>query len=179
MTTPLPSFLGADYERLAAKYRPVIERIRASALQREQQRQLGHDAIGWLKEARFGAVRVPVEFGGDGATLPQLFQLLIELGEADSNVVQALRGHFAFVEDRLNAPRDAANAVWLRRFAAGDLVGNAWTEVGDVAIGQVITRVAHRRQREIGMGTARVGAGVQVLGVVEHGGFHRRVLEHE
>ena len=144
MTTTLPSFLGADYERLAAKYRPVIERIRASALQREQQRQLGHDAIGWLKEARFGAVRVPVEFGGDGATLPQLFQLLIELGEADSNVVQALRGHFAFVEDRLNAPRDAANAVWLRRFAAGDLVGNAWTEVGDVAIGQVITRVAQQ-----------------------------------
>lgn len=144
MTTPIPSFLGADYERLAAKYRPVIERIRASALQREQQRQLGHDAIGWLKEARFGAVRVPVEFGGDGATLPQLFQLLIELGEADSNVVQALRGHFAFVEDRLYAPRDAANAVWLRRFAAGDLVGNAWTEVGDVAIGQVITRVAQQ-----------------------------------
>ena len=105
-TTHSPSLLGADYERIAAKYRPVIERIRATAL--------------------------------------QLFQLLIELGEADSNIVQALRGHFAFVEDRLNAPRDAANAVWLRRFADGDLVGNAWTEVGNVAIGEVITRVSQK-----------------------------------
>ncbi|WP_446513528.1 hypothetical protein, partial [Photobacterium sp. DNB22_13_2] len=61
-----------------------------------------------------------------------------------SNIVQALRGHFAFVEDRLNAPRDARTEVWLRRFAAGDLVGNAWTEVGDVAIGDVITRVSKR-----------------------------------
>ncbi len=44
---------------------------------------------------------------------------------------------------------------------------------------QVITRVTHRRQREVGVGTARVGAGVQVLGVIEHGGFNRRILEHE
>ncbi|GKS76509.1 acyl-CoA dehydrogenase family protein [Acidovorax sp. SUPP950] len=136
-----PSILGPDYEAIADKYRPIFARIQATALQREQQRQLGHDAIQWLKDARFGALRVPVEHGGDGATLPQLFQLLVELAEADSNIVQALRGHFAFVEDRLNAPRDAANIVWLRRFAEGDLAGNAWTEVGNVAIGDVITRV--------------------------------------
>ena len=49
----------------------------------------------------FGALRVPVKFGGDGVSLPQLFQLLTELAKADSNIVQALRGHFAFVEDRL------------------------------------------------------------------------------
>lgn len=142
-----PSVLGPDYERIAAKYRPIFERIRDTALQRERSRELGRDAIQWLKEARFGALRVPVEHGGDGATLPQLFQLLIELAEADSNIAQALRGHFAFVEDRLNAPRDAANEVWLRRFADGDLAGNAWTEVGDVAIGDVITRVSHKDGR--------------------------------
>ncbi|MDF6842518.1 acyl-CoA dehydrogenase family protein, partial [Escherichia coli] len=129
------------------KYRPVFQRIRETALQREHNRQLGVDAIQWLKQAGFGAVRVPAEYGGDGATLPQLFQLLIELADADSNIVQALRGHFAFVEDRLNAPRDAGNEVWLRRFVAGDLVGNAWTEVGDVAIGDVITRISKRDGR--------------------------------
>lgn len=137
-----PSILGDNYDSLAAKYRPVFQRIAATALEREQQRRLGTDAIGWLKEARFGAVRVPVEYGGDGASLPQLFQLLIELAEADSNLTQALRGHFAFLEDRLNAARDAHSIAWLRRFAAGDLVGNAWTEVGDVPIGEVITRVS-------------------------------------
>lgn len=139
-----PSILGAGYEAIAAKYRPIFERIRATALHREQQRELGTEAIGWLKAARFGALRVPVEFGGDGATLPQLFQILVELAAADSNIVQALRGHFAFVEDRLNAPHTPANAVWLQRFAAGDLVGNAWTEVGAVAIGEVITRVSQK-----------------------------------
>jgi alkylation response protein AidB-like acyl-CoA dehydrogenase len=146
-TAVTPSILGADYEAIAARYRPIFERIRATAVQRERERQLGVEPIQWLKEARFGALRVPRDCGGDGATLPQLFQLLIELAEADSNIAQALRGHFAFVEDRLNAPRNAATEVWLRRFAAGDLAGNAWTEVGDVAIGEVITRVSRKGER--------------------------------
>lgn len=141
--TPEISILGPQYEAIAAKYRPIFQRIADTALERERERKLGRDAIQWLKEARFGAVRVPVEYGGDGATLPQLFQLLIELAEADSNVAQAVRGHFAFVEDRLNAPRDEQTIVWLRRFAAGDLVGNAWTEV-NIAIGDVITRVSQK-----------------------------------
>ncbi len=142
-----PSLLGPDYEALAEPFRPIFARIRDTALERERSRQLGTEAIQWLKDARFGAVRVPVDAGGAGATLPQLFQLLVELAEADSNIVQALRGHFAFVEDRLNAPRDAATAVWLKRFADGDLAGNAWTEIGDVAIGDVITRVTARDGR--------------------------------
>lgn len=145
--TPSSSILGPAYEALAEKYRPVFARIAQTALAREQQRSLGYEAITWLKQAGFGAVRVPQEWGGDGATLPQLFQLLVELGEADSNIVQVLRGHFAFVEDRLNAPYDASVQVWLRRFVAGELVGNAWTEVGDVAIGNVITQVSQQGGR--------------------------------
>ncbi|MEX3930181.1 monooxygenase, partial [Paraburkholderia sp. BR10936] len=101
-----------------------------------------YEQIEWLKAAGFGAVRVPVEHGGAGASLPQLIQLLIELAEADSNLPQALRGHFAFVEDRLNAEPGPARDVWFKRFVDGELVGNAWTEVGSVAIGDVITRVS-------------------------------------
>jgi alkylation response protein AidB-like acyl-CoA dehydrogenase len=84
---------------------------------------------------------VPVEYGGAGASLGQLVQLLIELAEADSNIPQSLRGHFAFVEDRLNAPPSQERDSWFARFVAGDLVGNAWTEVGKVKIGDVITQV--------------------------------------
>ncbi|VFT32035.1 flavin reductase dependent enzyme [Pseudomonas aeruginosa] len=74
-------------------------------------------------------MRVPREHGGAGASLAQLVQLLIELAEADSNITQALRGHFAFVEDRLNAEPGPGRDRWLRRFVEGDLVGCAWTEV--------------------------------------------------
>ncbi|MFH0129833.1 acyl-CoA dehydrogenase family protein [Variovorax sp. VaC1] len=129
---------------LAEKFRPVFQRIADTALAREHNRQLPFEPIDWLKKAGFGAVRVPVEYGGGGASIPQLFELLIELAQADSNVPQALRGHFAFVEDRLNAPPGEARDVWLRRFVKGDLVGNAWSEVGAVAIGDVGTRISRK-----------------------------------
>ncbi len=138
---------GAHYERVASRFRPIFERIAQGALARERTRTLPYEQIVWLKQAGFGAVRVPAEYGGDGVSLPQLVQLLIELGEADSALPQALRGHFAFVEDQLNAPDDAQRDAWFRRFVAGDLFGNAWTEVGDVAIGEVATRVSHDGNR--------------------------------
>lgn len=141
---PLTLSTGTDYPALVARFRPIFARIAEGALQRERERILPHEPIAWLKAAGFGAVRVPVQHGGAGASVPQLFQLLIELSEADSNVTQALRGHFAFVEDRLNAPAGPARDVWFQRFVAGELVGNAWTEVGTVAVGEVITKVSQK-----------------------------------
>ncbi|UIJ74490.1 acyl-CoA dehydrogenase family protein [Acinetobacter sp. SH20PTE14] len=141
--------LGADYDQVAAKFRPIFQRIAEGALAREQNRKLPYDAISWLKQAGFGAVRVPVAFGGEGVSQKQLFQLLIELAKADSNVVQALRGHFAFVEDRLNAQKTQDQTVWFKRFLQGDLVGNAWTEIGKVEIGDVVTRVTENAQGQL------------------------------
>ncbi|QWT24068.1 acyl-CoA dehydrogenase family protein [Subtercola sp. PAMC28395] len=132
---------GTDYEALAGRFRPLFETIRATALEREKERALPYGEIRALKEAGFGAVRVPKKYGGAGASLPQLIELLIELAEADSNIPQSLRGHFAFVEDRLNAHATADQSEWFARFVSGDLVGNAWTEVGAVEVGTVDTKV--------------------------------------
>ncbi|MBD9660015.1 acyl-CoA dehydrogenase family protein [Pantoea sp. PNT03] len=132
---------GTDYEALAAHFRPIFARIAEGTVARERERTLPHQPISWLKEAGFGTVRIPQEKGGWGASLPQLFQLLTELAEADSNLPQALRAHFAFVEDRLNQPDSAERDRWFGRFIDGELVGSGWTEIGTVKLGDVITRV--------------------------------------
>jgi alkylation response protein AidB-like acyl-CoA dehydrogenase len=150
---------GTDYEALAERFRPIFARIQADALEREQSRSLPFEQVKWLKEAGFGAVRIPVEFGGAGASLPQLLQLLIELAEADSNLPQALRGHFAFVEDRLNAHASSPQDVWFKRFVDGDLVGNAWTEIGAVKLGQVITRLSRQGEQWVANGTKYYSTG--------------------
>lgn len=133
---------GVDYESLAEQFRPIFDHIAEGAVERERTRQLPYEPIKWLKSAGFGALRVPHEYGGGGISIPHLFRLLIELGEADANLPQAFRGHFAFVEDQLNAPESPQKEAWLKRFVAGDLVGNAWTEIGDVKLGDVLTWVS-------------------------------------
>lgn len=149
---PTAARTPSEHPALAEKFRPVFQRIADTALEREHNRQLPFEPIAWLKQAGFGAVRVPEAYGGGGASIPQLFELLIELAQADSNVPQALRGHFAFVEDRLNAPPGEARDVWLRRFVKGELVGNAWSEVGAVAIGDVGTRISRKDGRWVANG---------------------------
>ena len=87
------SDLHPEYAALAATFRPIFARIAEGAVERETTRTLPTEPIRWLKEAGFGTLRIPQDQGGFGATLPQLFQLLTELAEADSNLPQALRAH--------------------------------------------------------------------------------------
>ncbi len=128
-------------EDLAARFRPVFARIAEGAADREITRTLAREPVAWLREAGFGALRVPVSHGGAGASVTQLFRLLIELGEADSNLPQALRAHFGVTEERLAGPDGAARDAWLRRIAGGAIIGNATTETGAGAVGEVATEI--------------------------------------
>ncbi|GAA4374391.1 acyl-CoA dehydrogenase family protein [Paeniglutamicibacter cryotolerans] len=131
-----------DYAGLAARFRPFFTSIAAGSAQRDSLQQLPYEQVRALADAGFGALRVPVADGGFGATLPQFFELLTELAAADSSIAQALRAHFAFVEDRLLATEGRDRDTWLARFVAGELVGNAWTEIGAVKVGDVLTKVS-------------------------------------
>ena len=111
--------------QLLNRFRPHFDRIAAGAVDRDRSRALPMTEIRELARAGFGAVRVPAEHGGAGASLPQLFELLTELAAADSNIAQALRAHFAFVEDRLASKPGSHRDQWLARFTAGELVGNS------------------------------------------------------
>lgn len=126
---------------LDAVFAPIYAEIAAGAVDREVDRRLAHEEIRRLRAARFGALRVPVEFGGFGASVPQLFRQLIELAAAESNLPQALRVHFAFVEDQLLAESGPAREQWLRAAAEGSLVGNAITEPGTGAVDRYRTRL--------------------------------------
>lgn len=119
------------YEDLAGRFRPIFDRIAEGAVERERNRALPFEQVDWLRRAGFGALRVPRRYGGSGASLPQLFKLLVELGEADSNLVQILRAHLAFVELRLNNEDHDQQALWFARIARGELVGAAMAERTD------------------------------------------------
>ena len=122
---------GGESRELAERFRPVFDKIAQGATTREADRTLPYDQVSWLREAGFGKIRVPRAHGGLGATLPQFFRVLIELGQADSNLPQLLRGHFGFVETRLAHPDPAVRDRWLRAVADGVIIGNAQSELGN------------------------------------------------
>ncbi|MFG1378609.1 acyl-CoA dehydrogenase family protein [Xanthobacter autotrophicus] len=129
------------YEDLAQAFRPIFRRIRDSAVEREIAHRLPREEISWLKDAGFTTLRLPQDEGGFGATLPELFNLLIELAEADPNVTNALRAHFGFTEEVLNSPFKDYRDRWVKRIAAGETSGSGFSEAGDNKVGHFSTRV--------------------------------------
>lgn len=128
-------------KQLRERFNPIFEKIAAGAAERDRSGELPRAEIAELAAAGFGAVRIAESDGGAGATLPELFELFVDLAAADTNIAQALRSHFAFVEDRLISPPGPGRDKWIARFVAGELVGNSWTEIGTVKVGDVITKV--------------------------------------
>lgn len=91
-------------------------------------------------------MRLPRERGGAGATLPELFGLLIELGAADTNVVNAVRAHLGFVEDVLTAHEKEWRAHWLGLLADGALIGAGLSEAGGAKVGTFATELTETSQ---------------------------------
>lgn len=139
--TPGPS-ADEQYDRLAEIFRPVFAQIAATAKDRDRNRVLPFEQVGLLNRERFGALRIPVADGGYGARLVDVFRLLIELSEADSHVGQLWRAHIAFVENVLVLNDQELRSKWIARIAAGQIVGNAYTERGGNALGTLNTKTS-------------------------------------
>jgi alkylation response protein AidB-like acyl-CoA dehydrogenase len=120
---------SARYEKLAAQFRPIFEEVRTTAVANERNRTLPWEPLQKLRATGFCRLRLPVEWGGLGATLPELFNLIIELSVADTSVTNALRAHWGFTEDLLNTDATPAREVWIRRVGEGATVGSGHTEL--------------------------------------------------
>lgn len=102
--------------------------VSEGAAERERDRVAPYDVFRAIGRSGVGALRVPVAYGGPGASLRQLFDAVIRLAAADSNVAQSLRAHFHFVEARLAAADERERERWLPEVVEGLLFGNATVE---------------------------------------------------
>lgn len=108
----------------------LMNAIGASARASRKAGENPHAAIDLVRASRLGALRVPLAEGGGGATIREFFSMLLDLAAADSDVAQILRAHFWFTEERLRGRDQALRKRWVDRVVAGEIIGNAMTEIG-------------------------------------------------
>ncbi|GAC66904.1 acyl-CoA dehydrogenase family protein [Gordonia soli] len=104
--------------------------IGAGAAARERNRQLPYEQIRQLADAGVGALRVPADHDGPGATIVRTIEFVIALSAADSNVAQAIRPHFGMVEGIISGTSHHEASRWYPHILSGDLFGIAHGEVG-------------------------------------------------
>ncbi len=113
----------------------LIDVIGEGASRREFERILPHEPLALIRKARLGALRLPKDRGGAGASFRELFSVVLKLAAADANVAHILRNHFTFVERYGRIPRNPTEEKWRRAVADGAIVGLANTESDAKVIG--------------------------------------------
>ncbi|MHC6225859.1 acyl-CoA dehydrogenase family protein [Pseudomonas sp. X10] len=124
---------ASSVAELKARIAALLPAIGAGAAQRERERQLPFDAVAQLAAAGLYTVRIPQSHGGPGGSVRDVIELLLQVASVDSNVAQALRPGFAFVEGLLASTAEGAEEErkrWFARYLEGAVIGNAGWELG-------------------------------------------------
>ncbi|MEU7815633.1 acyl-CoA dehydrogenase family protein [Pseudonocardia sp. NPDC049154] len=108
----------------------LIARIAEGAFERERDDVAPYEQIRWIKESGLGALRVPATEGGGGASARELFDVIVRLSHADSNVGHLLRAHYGTTEDIVAGPPSETRTRWIERIVGGALFGNGNNEIG-------------------------------------------------
>jgi alkylation response protein AidB-like acyl-CoA dehydrogenase len=128
---------------IRAAIAPVLERLKVTAADRELRRELPYTEIKELAERRVLWLRIPRIDGGAGATARELFEVVIDIARADSNIAQALRSSFLTTIRAAGLAEPSIRARLVQRVLAGHVFAGTTNERG-VASGAVSTRL--RRQ---------------------------------
>jgi alkylation response protein AidB-like acyl-CoA dehydrogenase len=116
------------------------EPIEAGAAQRDREREFPLEAMGWVRDAGITAARVPLEYGGAGASFRDLARIMIALSQADPNLAQSLQPHFALQEALRIVASPATQARYFQQMADGTIITNALAERGGKFIGDIATQ---------------------------------------
>ncbi|MGU3500570.1 acyl-CoA dehydrogenase family protein [Mycobacterium sp. C31M] len=108
--------------------RALLDHIDAGVVERDRADRHPFEEFVAIRAARLGALRLPTAEGGGGATLTELFETVIAIGEVDPNVAHSVRNHFNFTESLLRQP-GSTDARWLEQVRAGKLFGTSTTEL--------------------------------------------------
>ncbi|WP_371875861.1 acyl-CoA dehydrogenase family protein [Caballeronia grimmiae] len=115
--------------------------IGQEAAAREVRRELPFEAFARFRESGLGKLRLPVEWGGFGGSLEDVFHVISTLAAHESNVAHALRIHFDQTEALLLSPRTPFNELQIGRVAEGAIFGGASTEAGTSRPGEITTQL--------------------------------------
>ncbi len=118
----------------------VLHEIAEDAQQRrsDNSNSRPYHAMNLIRQYKLGALQLPIAQGGKGYDIRQLFQFIVRLAEADSDVAHILRAHYGYVGQLLRENMDGQHNGLLARIAAGMIIGNAMTEISSHQVGGLV-----------------------------------------
>lgn len=115
----------------------ILPLLANNVAQNERERRLPFEGIDLLRKTGVFGLRVPEDQGGAGGTLHQQMAAVIAIASVDSNLAQAIRPHFFFIEELRTHGLGETATRWWPQLAKGAVVGNALSEASTGRVGEI------------------------------------------
>lgn len=119
-----------DVAELRARAAGLLPEIAAGAASRERERTLPFEWIRRIGDAGLYTWRVPAAHGGPGGRMRDVIRFIVDVAAVDSNIAQALRPGFGFIEGLLFENKPESQQRWFPLVLQGQVFGNAGWERG-------------------------------------------------
>jgi len=128
-------------EALVSAAKTLRNRFRVEAAKRDIERIIPHDEMAALKNSGLLSARIPVAYGGPGASWKDVARIFYELSRADPNIGQAIQAHNAILEIlRADAPEPIRRRVF-SHVLAGGMITNAVAERNVAFYGDITSKL--------------------------------------
>ena len=158
-TAAVPASATDDHGPLTVgsqRLRDLITRIGKGTIERERASQAPYAEFELIKAAKLGALRIPRERGGGGASITELYAAVIDLAEADPNIPHSLRNHFQITESMRRRPHPSHERYW-------DMVRDG--QLFGLSVTELTSKRAGGRQRHLETAVTETPDGLRLNGV--------------
>ncbi|MDV6271792.1 acyl-CoA dehydrogenase family protein [Rhodococcus globerulus] len=132
-----------SHEEAVAVARALADRLAVDAVARDHDRRHGFAELQDLARTGLLGLTVPTEFGGSGASIATVIEVVRIIATADGSIAQILQPHFGALDviDLTGTPDQ--KRYFFAEALGGARFGNATGELGTKAAGDIRTRLIH------------------------------------
>jgi SfnB family sulfur acquisition oxidoreductase len=131
----------ADDAEAIARARELGERFAEGAAKRDAGRVLPERELAELSESGLLGITVPREYGGAGASIETLAEVVRLLSAGDPNIGQIPQSHFVYVNVLLENADPQQKKFFFAEILDGKRFGNAQAEAGSRTPQEILTRL--------------------------------------
>jgi alkylation response protein AidB-like acyl-CoA dehydrogenase len=125
---PEVQMMEGEFEAYLEKARELSLFFREIGPKYDEENSFALPSIKAFKDSGLGALPVPKEYGGPGASILQTSKVISELSKGDSAISLAYNMHFIMVGITMGLMSDTQNKHWLGRVADGEIMFGPFSE---------------------------------------------------
>jgi len=129
-------------EEALAVARELAPALAAGASERDRERRLPHEEVRQFVRSGLWGIGIRPEFGGAGASLETIIEVVATISEADPSIGQLPQNNYLLLENLNRIGTEQQKRFFFAEVLRGKIIGNAFAEAGGRDVQDIRSRIS-------------------------------------